>query len=146
MATSSQSAEPVSDRHRNEVILVGELAAAPQARTMPSGDEVLAFRITVRSGAPPGRPARSAAAARTSATSRLRSDSLECAAWRGELRARLQGYRVGDLLEVTGALRHRYWRGAAGLASRYEVEADRIRVVAKAPPSQRGRAQSSIPP
>jgi single-strand DNA-binding protein len=111
--------------HRNEVMLVGELAAPPQARVMPSGDEVISFRLTVRAPA---------------SAANSKSDSIDCAVWRKDLRARVQKYRVGDVLELTGSVRHRYWRGATGLASRYEVEAEKVRVVtkvrvAKAPPT-----------
>ncbi|MCW2525566.1 MAG: single-strand binding family protein [Pseudonocardiales bacterium] len=161
---TKQSKQPAQnqesgDAHRNEVVLVGELAAPPQARSMPSGDEVVSFRLTVRSSASvtnssraatsasgaaviaidrsadgassASKPARSRSGGKAAASA-SRSDSIDCAVWRSDLRARVQKYRVGDVLEVTGAVRHRYWRGASGLASRYEVEVEKIRIVTKA--------------
>jgi hypothetical protein len=57
----------------------------------------------------------------------------------------VQKYRVGDLLEVSGAVRHRYWRGAGGLASRYEVEVEKIRMVTKAKVARKSPTQSVTP-
>jgi single-strand DNA-binding protein len=62
---------------------------------------------------------------------RERGDSIDVAALRSDCRQRIMRSVMGDVIEVEGCLRHRYWRGAGGLASRYEVEAERIRAVAK---------------
>jgi single-strand DNA-binding protein len=122
--TAGARTDPALQTYRNEVVLVGELAAEPVIRTMPSGDEVTGFRLTIRSGSPP--------TARAAPRAARRSDSVECAAWTAVVRRKVARCRVGDLVEVTGALRHRYWRGPAGLASRYEVEAASVRVVVRA--------------
>src|SRR5436305_4631328 len=105
---------------RNEVVLVGRLAAPPMARQLPSGDTVTSFRVVVR------RPA--------SARHRPSSptvDALECSAWRGELRRRVRAWEAGDLVEVAGAVRRRFWRSTSGAASTWEVEVARARRLAR---------------
>jgi single-strand DNA-binding protein len=101
-----QSKPSAADNH---VFLRGVLAEAPRVRTMPSGDELCSFRLTVP------RPKGS--------FGRMRVDSIECATTR--LAARKAAVRVapGEVLEVTGSLRRRFWRTGSGSAtSRYEVD------------------------
>lgn len=105
---SKQAAE----RTVNEVFLRGRLAAEPVPRTMPSGDELCSFRLTVPR--PEGE--------------RTRVDSIECAATNARVRRSLARAQPGDECEVTGSLRRRFWRSAQGLASRYEVEVSGLRV------------------
>jgi len=105
----------------NEVRLVGRLAAAPEHRELPSGDALVSFRLVV--GRPP--PRRAAAAARTPTV-----DTLDCAAWRPDVQRRVARLEPGEVLEVHGSLRRRFWRTpAGGAASRSEVEVDRVRRV-----------------
>jgi single-strand DNA-binding protein len=100
----------------NHVFLRGMVASAPVVRTLPSGDELCAFRLTVPR--PPGDP---------SAT-RVRVDSIDCASTRATVRRSALRWVQGDVVEVTGALRRRFWRTPAGTpASRYEVDAASVR-------------------
>lgn len=92
-------------RVANEVFLRGRLAAEPDERTLPSGDELVAFRLSVPR--PPGE--------------KVRVDSIDCATMSPRVRRCLERAEPGAELEVTGALRRRFWRSAAGLGSRYEV-------------------------
>jgi single-strand DNA-binding protein len=96
--------DPHSD---NAVFLRGRLAAEPLTRELPSGDEILTFRLTV--DRPPGDEARS------------RVDSIDCATVVARARRSVERAQPGDVLEVTGALHRRFWRSSAGLGSRYEV-------------------------
>lgn len=89
----------------NQVFLRGRLAAEPTVRTLPSGDELVAFRLTV--SRPPGE--------------RVSVDSLDCATTKARVRRTLSRAETGDEVEVTGSLHRRFWRSAAGLGSRYEV-------------------------
>jgi single-strand DNA-binding protein len=93
----------------NEVFLRGRLAAEPTLRTLPSGAELVAFRLTV------------ARSETEQSESRARVDSIDCAALHARARRCLQRAAPGDELEVTGRLHRRFWRTAAGLGSRYEV-------------------------
>ena len=104
----------------NEVHLVGRLAAAPERRELPSGDVVVTFRVVV------GRPA-ARAGARTSAGRAPTVDTLDCAAWRGDVQRSLGAAAAGDMLELHGSLRRRFWRAGAAAVSRSEVEVTRVR-------------------
>lgn len=96
----------------NEVRIRGRLSGDPVERELPSGDPVLTFRLVVaREG-----------------TSRV--DTLDCAVFRGDLRRKLARWGSGDVLEVAGALRRRFFRSGGSPASRYEIEvagASRVR-------------------
>ena len=106
--------------HVNEMHLVGELAAVADERDLPSGDRVMTFRLTVRTES-------ALNTRRAKPDSGARSDSIDCMASGAALMKRLMSYSPGDLIEVHGSLRHRYWRGPSGLNSRYEVEARSVR-------------------
>lgn len=111
----------MAEDDRNEVVLVGRLTAAPSARELPSGDAVTAFRLVVRRPDSARRHARAP-----------RIDALECSAWRGDVRRTVRSWVAGDLVEVSGSLRRRFWRSAAGAASAWEVEVAKARRLAKA--------------
>ena len=117
MASTDGEAGDVA--HSNEVRLVGRLAAVPVARELPSGDRLLQFRLVV-ARAPSGRTGGGGRRAPT-------VDTLDCAAWRRDVQRTLGSSQVGDVLEVTGALRRRFWRTPGGAASRSEVEVLRVR-------------------
>lgn len=110
-ATESAVGEPGGENH---VQLGGRLAAI-DARTLPSGDEVVALRVVVPR--PSGR--------RDGPT----IDTIDCSVWRADLRRRVLRWQPGDSVEVEGALRRRFWRGPTGTRSRYEVEVSRLRRV-----------------
>jgi single-strand DNA-binding protein len=48
-------------------------------------------------------------------------DAIDCTAFTARLRRSALGWQPGSVIEVTGALRRRFWRGSAGLASICEV-------------------------
>ena len=101
--------ESKADVADNQVFLRGALADVAQVRTLPSGDELCSFRLTVQ------RPAGS--------YGRTRVDSIDCATTRAAARKTALRLSPGELLEVTGSLRRRFWRSGSGSpASRYEVD------------------------
>jgi len=107
---------------RNEVLLVGRLAAPPAERELPSGDVLVTFRVVVdRPPARRGEPERRASV-----------DALDCVAWTAGLRKAAGGWQSGDVLELEGSLRRRFWRAPSGLGSRYEVEVTRARRLSRA--------------
>ncbi len=112
-----------NDRHRNDVSLVGRLAATAVQRELPSGDSLVSFRLVV--ARPPAR--RSPAAGRTGTV-----DTVDCVSFSAAVRRTVAGWDAGDTVELAGALRRRFWRASNGPASRYEVEVIRARRVARA--------------
>lgn len=101
----------------NEVQLRGRLAAAAEERTLPSGDALTTFRLVV------GRP---------ESERRPSIDTLDCVAWRRDVQRSAAAWVPGDVVEVSGALRRRFWRAANGPASRTEVEVVRAKRVKRA--------------
>jgi single-strand DNA-binding protein len=86
----------------NEVSLSGRVSGDPQARTLPSGDAVVSVRVVVRRG-------------------EGGVDTIDCSAFRGDARRVLLRWRDGDMVELEGRLRRRFWRTGAGALSRTEV-------------------------
>jgi single-strand DNA-binding protein len=108
--------------HSNEVHLVGRLAADPVSRGLPSGDLVVTFRLVVaRERASRGPSARSATV-----------DTIDCAAWTKATQRSLRSWAPGDVVEVRGSLRRRFWRSPHGPSSRSEVEVTSARRAARA--------------
>lgn len=94
----------------NEVRLVGRLSAAAESRALPSGDEMATFRVVVERSA-------------GSCASRATVDVIDCVVWGAGQRRRVLGWSAGDVVEVSGALRRRFYRTAGGATgSRTEVE------------------------
>ena len=97
----------------NRIELQGRLADVAIERTLPSGDVITSFRLTV--DRPKGE--------------RGRVDSIECATDRARVRRTLQRASPGDIVHVDGELRRRFWRSPSGPASRYEVRVHSARIV-----------------
>ncbi|MDQ6875401.1 MAG: single-stranded DNA-binding protein [Actinomycetota bacterium] len=90
---------------------------------MPSGDAAVVWRVVVDRAAGP--------ASRPPAGSRV--DTLACIAWAAGARRAALRWQIGDVVEIDGALRRRFWRSATGPTSRYEVEVHKGRRVTTAP-------------
>jgi single-strand DNA-binding protein len=80
------------------------LSIDPIARVLPSGDEVVTFRVVVP-------------------RDEGRADALDVAIWAAGLRRRALAWKVGDVVTIEGAVRRRFWRTPTGAASRWEIEA-----------------------
>ena len=104
----------------NEVRLIGRVSTEPEERVMPSGDPMLQFRLVVRRD-----PTQSSRSKQT-------VDVLECVAWRGAVRRSVSGWRTGDVVEISGSVRRRFYRADGGAASRYEIEVLRGRILRRA--------------
>jgi single-strand DNA-binding protein len=99
----------------NEVRLVGRLSGEPVVRVLPSGDELTVWRLVV------DRQVDKAAGRKPGARSPS-VDTIDCVAHRPNIQRLAERWSAGDALEIQGALRRRFWRGAGGTASRCEVE------------------------
>lgn len=108
----------------NQVLVVGRLTAPAEGRELPSGDQLVTWRLVV--DRPPDRR-------RAQGTGRpVTVDTLECVAWTARLQRAAASWSEGDVIAVEGALRRRWWRSPQGVASRYEIEAAVAKRVAKA--------------
>ena len=99
----------------NEVRLVGRLSQDPELRTLPSGDPLRTFRVVVPRAGP--------------SVSRAPVDALDCTVWSGRSRRTVATWRAGDLVEVGGAVRRRFFRAGGGSVSRVEIEVASARVI-----------------
>ena len=93
----------------NEVRLVGRVSVEPEGRELPSGDTIWTFRVVVPRAPAEVRPHQSV-------------DALECVVWAGRVKRSVRGWHAGDVVEVSGQLRRRFFRSGGTVASRVEVQ------------------------
>lgn len=110
-ATGAGRAEATGPAADNTVRLQGRVTTAAVPRELPSGTLISTFRVSVP---------RSATAMTRGSTQT--SDWVDCVAWSARARSTAGAWQVGDVVEVHGALRRRFFRGATGAATRLEVE------------------------
>lgn len=120
----TQTKERVADEvAANDVRLVGRLTSVPSAVELPSGDVLVTFRISVpRTGRAGERHGRGQGI-----------DSVPCTAWSPRLRRSVLGWRAGDLVEVNGSVRCRFFQAGGATRSRVEVEATSARIIRRSP-------------
>ena len=94
----------------NRVLLRGRVADVAEQRTLPSGDEIVSFRLIVD---------RSTAAKRRS---RQLVDTFDCSAWSSRLRTKAMRLQPGERVEVEGELRRLFSSRGGGLSSRVFVD------------------------
>jgi single-strand DNA-binding protein len=106
----SEAASGLSVASANTVHLVGRLSEVAAERVLPSDAVMCTFALVVDR-------------LDTQLASRQRVDVLPCVAWSGRVRRSAQAWRPGDVIEISGALRKRFFRTKAGTTgSRMEVE------------------------
>jgi single-strand DNA-binding protein len=99
----------------NEVRLAGRVSGLPREVGLPSGDALVQLRVVVP---------------RTSESVRAggpRVDTIDVSCWSSRTRRVALRLAEGDQVEVSGALRRRFFRTSGVPASRYEVEAQTLR-------------------
>ena len=106
----------------NDVRLVGRLTGVPAMVELPSGDALVTFRISVPRDSPAGSTGPGPGTAQ-------RVDSVPCTAWTPRLRRSILTWRPGDLVEITGAVRCRFFQAGGATRSRVEVEASAARIM-----------------
>jgi single-strand DNA-binding protein len=105
----------------NDVALVGRLSGGVEYKPLPSGDTVVEWRLVVER--PPETRHRQKVV-----------DTIDCVSYEGRFRDLTADWRHGDLIEVRGAIRRRFWRTMSGApASRCEIEVHEADLVAVAP-------------
>jgi single-strand DNA-binding protein len=106
--TKSLADDFVEDHSMNEVVLRGRVSGDPSEKELPSGDRVVEFRIVIVR------------------RSRAGVDTLDIAAWSSKTRRRALTLKEKEWVEITGSVHRRFWQGAHGLASRWQIEASEI--------------------
>jgi single-strand DNA-binding protein len=115
------AAEPAAEAGANEVTLRGRVSSAPEPRELPSGTCIVTLRVSVPRAPSP-----------MTKGSKQTSDWVDCVAWGARQRRSVATWRVGDVVEVEGAFRRRFYRAGGGTAMRLEVEVLAGRVVRRA--------------
>lgn len=96
------------DYSLNDLLLRGRVSAQALEKELPSGDKIVEFRLIVYRQRRDG------------------VDTLDIAAWSAKSRRIALTLKPDEWIEVSGAIHRRFWRGAGGLASRWQVEAVEI--------------------
>jgi single-strand DNA-binding protein len=96
------------DYSLNDCLLRGRVSAVALDRELPSGEHVVEFRLIVTRDQREG------------------VDTLDIAAWSGKCRRSALSLKPGEWVEISGSIRRRFWQGPAGLASRWQIEAESI--------------------
>ena len=104
----------VQDGHDpvNEVFLVGRVTSLAIQKVLPSGDKVVEFRVVI------GRE--------KSRGTKREVDTLDIAAWSATARKAALAVKIDSWVQISGAVRRRFWRAPNGLASRWQVEASEV--------------------
>jgi single-strand DNA-binding protein len=92
----------------NDVLLRGRVSSMGVEKELPSGDKVVEFRIVI---------ARS---------DELGFDTIDISAWSSKLRRSASSLKTEEWVEISGSIKRRFWRGATGLASRWQIDASEI--------------------
>lgn len=95
----------------NEVHLTGRVTSGPEERTLPSGDVIVTFRLSMAREVTP-----------MTKRSKQTSDWVDCVAFGSRPRRSVSGWAVGEVVSVEGALRRRFYRAGEGAMTRLEVE------------------------
>jgi single-strand DNA-binding protein len=112
--TAEKTATLTGDLGDNAVELRGRVSSAPVERELPSGAAISTFRMSVAR-------ARTAMTAMTAGSSQS-VDWVDCTAWTARTRRSVGAWTVGDQVEVSGALRRRFYRAGDAATTRLEVE------------------------
>ena len=102
----------IDHKPMNEVLLVGRVTSLAVEKVLPSGDQVVEFRVVIGREKLRG--------------SKKEVDSLDIAAWSAKTRKAALSLKIDTWVEIRGAVRRRFWRAPTGLASRWQVEASEV--------------------
>lgn len=100
--------EMQEDLSLNDCMLRGRVSALAIEKELPSGDKVVEFRLIITRVKGQG------------------VDTLDIAAWSAKARRSALALKSDQWVEINGAIHRRFWQGASGLASRWQVEAIEI--------------------
>ncbi|GAA4913766.1 single-stranded DNA-binding protein [Streptomonospora salina] len=105
--------------HRNEVVVAGRITGEPAVRELASGDRLTTWRISI---------------SRTPAEQRPNQyvDPITCVSFQKAVEERTRAWRIGDVVQVSGMLRRRFWRSPKGSGSVVEIEARTVQRVSAA--------------
>ncbi len=107
-ALKAAAVELDSELALNDVLLRGRVSSLAVEKELPSGDKVMEFRIVIARSDGEG------------------FDTIDISAWSSKLRRTAGSLKNDQWVEVSGSIKRRFWRGATGLASRWQIDASEI--------------------
>jgi single-strand DNA-binding protein len=107
-ALKAAAVELDSELALNDVLLRGRVSSLAVEKELPSGDKVMEFRIVIARSDEEG------------------FDTIDISAWSSKLRRTAASLKNDQWVEVSGCIKRRFWRGATGLASRWQIDASEI--------------------
>ena len=107
---TAAAAEPTT-LHRNEVLLVGEITTAPEERELADGRGAVTFRLDVRGETGAG----------------ATRDSLDITVTSARARKAALGWEIGDVVEVEGVVRRKFYKVGAMSKPFTVIEAERAK-------------------
>jgi len=105
---AEQSTVEEIDYSLNDVALRGWVTTIATERELPSGDVVVQFRIAIT-------------------RSEGGVDTIDLESWSAKTRRTALSLKDGELVEISGSIRRRFWKSASGLASRWQVVTNEIK-------------------
>ena len=108
MPAKKKTLEEEVDYSLNDCLLRGRVSSPATDRELPSGEHVVEFRLIITRDTREG------------------VDTLDVASWSAKSRRSALSLKAGEWVEVSGSVRRRFWQGPAGLASRWQIEAESI--------------------
>lgn len=91
----------------NSVHLVGRVTSTAEDVQLPSDTILTRFRIVV----PRAKP-----------TTKTTVDTIDLVAMKAGLQKRARNLELGDIIDVQGQIRRRFWKAGNSVASRVEIE------------------------
>jgi single-strand DNA-binding protein len=115
--------------HVNEIVLVGRLSGVPEWKALTGDEQVAVWRLIVEH--------------RNARSPQDGIDTIRCVTYDPAVQEDVREWGHGDVIEVRGALRHRFWQGPSGPRGLYEVEAVEVVRRKEAPPPEPRTAKAS---
>jgi single-strand DNA-binding protein len=106
--STKSEVEVLEDYSFNNCLLRGRVSAPATDKELPSGEHVVEFRLII------------------SREKRDGVDTLDIASWSAKNRRTALSFKGGEWVEVSGAIRRRFWQSPTGLASRWQIESESL--------------------
>lgn len=106
--------------YRNQVILQGRISGKPERKKLPSGDTIVQFRLIV------DRKTGLKSKGKSTDKKRREVDTLDIGVWKKGLQIKALSLVPEQFAKIEGAIRRNFWTTPAGLASRYQIDAEVI--------------------
>ena len=106
--------------YQNQVILQGRISGKPERKKLPSGDTIVQFRLIV------DRKTGLKSKSKSADKKKREVDTIDIGVWKKKLQIKALSLVPEQFAKIEGAIRRNFWTTPAGLASRYQIDAEVI--------------------